>query len=104
MKRIRELKIDGNFYMGSTIIITAILDYTIISGDAVTISIEDPSDTLKVDNVAMTSLTTNIYQYLYQTAMTDDDGEWTFTVKATSGGKIIYDSKTIEIMENPLET
>lgn len=104
MKKIKVIKVDGNLVLGSTIVITAVLEYDTTDSDTVKISIEDPNDTLKINEASMTKLSSTVYQYLYQSSITnDDDGVWTATIKASSGSSIIYDSKTFEVAENPLE-
>lgn len=103
MKKIREIKIEGNLILGSTVIITVIFDYEPGGSDTVKISIEDPSDTLKIDAVDMTKLTNNVYRYFYQSSINDDDGVWVATVKATSGTSVIYESCIFELVENPLK-
>jgi len=103
VEKIRTVKIDGNLTLGSTIIVTAILDYVPAVGDEITVTIEDASDTVKVDDLAMTKVTDNVYEYLYTTAITDDDGNWMATVKATSGSNTIYGYQPFEMAENPLE-
>jgi len=104
MKKIRQIRIDGNLVLGSTVIITVILDYNTVVGDTVKISLEDPSDNVKVNNADMTQLSDNVYQYFYQSSITaDDEGVWVATIKTTSGGNTIYEAKDFELIENPLE-
>jgi hypothetical protein len=67
---------------------TAVKIQTVLSQndpDGVTIEIEDPSEKVKIDYVAMTKVAPNVYQYIYQSSANDDDGEYKITIKATYG-------------------
>jgi hypothetical protein len=99
MKLIRDIKIQGNLYLGSTVSITVVLDEDVVSGDIVKIKIEDPALTVKVNLVSMTELTNNVFQYLYQSASTDIDGEYIITIEATLSSKIVIDQKLFELVE-----
>lgn len=56
-----------------------------INPDIVTIEIEDPSEKVKIDYVAMSKVADNVYQYIYQSSTSDDDGEYKITIKAVYG-------------------
>lgn len=99
MRKLRTLKIEGNFILGGVTTITAFFDYDLESGDTVKITIEDPLDTTKVDEVAMTELTDNIYQYIYQSASADEDGDYLITVEAESGSYDIVYQKTFNLLD-----
>lgn len=67
---------------------TAVKIQTVLSEnnpDGVTIEIEDPNETVKINYVAMTKVADNVYQYIYQSATTDDAGEYKITIKAVYG-------------------
>lgn len=54
---------------------------------SVTIEIEDPYETVKVNYAAMTQVAPNVYQYVWQSDTTNDEnGEYQVTIKATYGG------------------
>jgi hypothetical protein len=53
--------------------------------DVVTIEIEDPSDIVKVNYVPMTQVSPDVYEYVFQSIATDDDGNYQVTIKATYG-------------------
>ena len=89
MKKIRDVIIKGNMLLGSVVTILAILDFDLASADTITITIDDPSETEKVDDATMTELNDHTYRYEFQTLTTYDDGEWFCTITITSGGKTI---------------
>ena len=67
---------------------TAIKIQTVLSQndpDSVKIEIEDPYEAVKIDYVAMTKIASNVYQYIYQSATTDEAGEYKITIKAIYG-------------------
>lgn len=99
MKKIRDVIIKGNMLLGSVMTITAILDIELESAATVKITIEDPTETVKVTNVNMTELNDHVYQYLYQSASTDDDGIYLSTITVTTGGKTIVRQDVFEILE-----
>jgi hypothetical protein len=99
MKLIRDIIIEGNLYLGSTVTVTVVLDEDVESGDTVKITIEDPASTTKVDSVSMTSLTDSVFQYLYQSTSTDNSGDYIITIEATLNSKVIIDQRTFELVE-----
>ena len=104
MKKIRNILIDGNFVVGSSITITVLLGYDTSGNDAITITIEDPTDTVKVDWASMTKLSDSVFQYIYQNATTNEDGIYWVTIKATSGSNTIYEQKYFELSDQELLT
>lgn len=70
--------------LGTAIKIQTILDQN--TPDSVKITIEDSSNNLKVNQANMTSVATNIYQYIWQSSLsTDQEGDYYVTIKATYG-------------------
>jgi hypothetical protein len=69
--------------VGTAVKIQTVLD--VANPDTVTIEIEDPSEAVKVNYVAMTKVTPTVYQYIWQGSSTDDDGIYKVTIKATYG-------------------
>lgn len=53
--------------------------------DSVTIEIEDPSEVVKVNYASMTQIAPNVYQYVWQSTSSDDDGDYKITIVATYG-------------------
>jgi sRNA-binding carbon storage regulator CsrA len=99
MKRIREIKFDGNFFIGSTITVTVLLDTDVVSGDTVKIKIEDPSMITKVALTNMTEITDNVFKYEYQNASTDEDGIYTVTIETSLSGKTLKEQSSFELEE-----
>ena len=89
MKKIRDVIIKGNMLLGSVVTIVAILDFDLASSDTIKITIDDPSEIEKVDDVTMTELNDHTYRYEFQTLTTYDDGQWFSTITVVSGGKTI---------------
>lgn len=99
MKRIRDIKIDGNFYVGSTVTITVFLDYSVGSGDTVKIKIEDPSMFTKLSLTDMTEITTTVFQYEYQNSSTDEEGIYTITIETSFNGKTLIQQDSFVLEE-----
>ena len=51
-----------------------------------TIKIVDQTDTIKVNNVAMTKDADGYYSYVYQSASTDTQGTYVVTISVSYGG------------------
>jgi len=69
-------------WTGTSIKITVVFDLPV---DSAKITIENPSSTVMINEVAMTQEQTTVYSYVYQSAITDDSGEYEVTVKAVKG-------------------
>lgn len=67
--------------------------------DSVTIEIEDPSDIVKVNYLAMTKLADNIYQYIWQSVETDQDGQYQITIKAKYGNYTSTEQDWFELVK-----
>jgi len=70
---------------GSSITITMVISKPTAT---CTFTIDDPSETVKVDAAAMTKQADYIYTYTYQSSESNEYGPWVITLKAT------YDSYT----------
>ena len=66
---------------------------------SVTIEIEDPTDTVKVNYLPMIQLSPTVYQYIWQSVSTDEDGEYKVTIKAVWGSYTSTEQTTF-IMED----
>jgi hypothetical protein len=84
--KILRTKIEGNNYLGSAVKFTVILN--IDTATTAKITIDDPSEIEQVTSVDMTKEADGVYSYIYQSASTDDDGEYFATITIT------YDSHT----------
>ncbi len=76
------------FDAGTAIYITATLKDkagALIDPDSTKISIFDPSGTAKITDVAMTKVSTGVYDYTYQSAEADATGNYAIKIKAVSG-------------------
>jgi hypothetical protein len=83
------------YVLGTAIKITAML--TVDTPTAITIDIEDPSEILKVDTVAMTKEADGVYSYIYQSDKEDLDGVYIVTISALYGGytAVVQDKFTL---------
>lgn len=85
--RILNLTIQGSSLrsglhtLGSSLIVLAFINENTV--DEAKITIEDPFDALKVNNVTMDKLANGIYCYTYQSTPTDIDGVYDVIVKMT---------------------
>jgi len=71
------------FYLGTAVKITTIL--SVATAD-VTIKVVDPVNTVKVNNAVVSKEADKVYAYTYQSASTDQDGDYIITISATTGG------------------
>lgn len=100
--KFRVFHINSSEYIGSAVQITIIFENNLLVGDLVSISIKNASNSLILDNVSMTKVSDNIYQYVYDSSLSDPEGYYTLIVKLISGTDTIYDTKYLELKENPL--
>jgi hypothetical protein len=85
------------FYITTAVKIQTRLDRD--NPDNVTIEIEDPSDIVKVDYVAMTQVAANIYEYVYQSVSSDTDGLYKVTIKAVYGSYTATEQTTFTLVD-----
>ncbi len=71
------------FYEGTALKITTVLSEA--TADTCKITIDDPSENVKVDAADMTKEADYVYSYVYQSVTTNDEGDWVITIKATLG-------------------
>jgi hypothetical protein len=71
------------FYLGTAVRISDVL--SVSNPDTVKITIEDPVETVKVDDATMTESTPIIYSYIYQSDEDDEEGDYVVTITATKG-------------------
>lgn len=64
----------------------------LVDPDYVTLTLKDPAGTVKVNDEAMTKVSTGYWQYIYQTVLNDVHGDWIRTVKVVRAGKTNYDT------------
>ncbi len=84
--KLTHTKIEGEGWLGSAVRITAIFD---VAPDSVTITVRDPSNIDKRDDVAMTMLTSadRVYEYVYQSGATDIEGEYEIFIKTVKNSQ-----------------
>ena len=73
---------EKEFYLGTAVLIHAIFE---VAPDSVSITVRSPSGIKEVDAVAMTEKIDILYEYVYQSAVGDIEGDYIITVTATSG-------------------
>jgi len=81
---------------------TALKIITVLSASgasSVTITIEDPGEVVKVNDVAMTSSSPTVYYYIYQSATTDSEGEYVATIKAVYGSYTALEKQIFNLAE-----
>jgi len=78
------------YELGTAIKITTIL--SIGSPTSVTIEIKDPGNSTVVASLAMTSETTTVYSYIYQSSTTGTAGEYAVIIDAVYGS---YNSRAV---------
>lgn len=89
------------FLRGTAVKITTILD--IDTADSALITIDDPSNTEKVTDANMTKETDKVYSYTWQSAITDNDGDYVVTVKITSGNYTTVKQQKFVLLEQDAE-
>ena len=72
------------FILGTAIKITSVIN--IDTATTTKITIDDPNETVKIDSANMTKDANGVYSYIYQSALTDEDGDYIITISITSGG------------------
>lgn len=72
------------YYLGTAVKITVIL--SVDTAATCKITVDDPSETVKVNAADMIKEANKVYSYVYQSASTDDDGDYIFTITITYGG------------------
>jgi hypothetical protein len=102
MIKILEVRIskDVELVLGTCVEIMVRLNAT--TSSTVTIKIEDPCDVTKVNSATMTKISNKIYKYTYQSASTDQEGNYIVTVSASDGTNtsvkqdnfVLYDQET----------
>jgi len=83
------------FFLGTAVKITALLN--IATATSITITIDDPSESVKVNAASMTKEADGVYTYIYQSASTDDDGDYVMTITTVYNNYtgVIQDSFTL---------
>ncbi len=71
------------FLLGTAIKITTVVSLT--GANSVKITIKDSTDTAKITSADMTADTGTVYHYYYQSASTDNEGEYEVTISAVYG-------------------
>jgi len=79
------------FVLGTAVKITSVIN--IATATTATITIDDPYETVKVNAATMTKDADGIYSYIYQSASTDEEGDYIITIS------IIYGSYTAVVQD-----
>lgn len=87
-----------NFLVGSAIKIEAKLN---INTATCTCTVKNASGQTKIDDASMTKIVNGVYQYIYQSALTDDYGEYTAVVKIVSDSGTAYEKIIFTLDEQP---
>ena len=82
------------YELGTAIKITTVL--SLASPTSVKITIKDPSNLTEVSATSMTSQTTTIYSYIYQSSTSDTEGKYKVIIDAVYGS---YTSRATAIFE-----
>ena len=98
MIKITSLKIskDINMVLGTSVEIVAFVNQD--KPNSIKIKINDPTDTTVVNNVNMTRLNTKVYNYIYQSLSTGQDGDYEVIVTVSDGtnSSVAQDTFTLE--------
>jgi len=88
-----------DFVLGTAVKINVVIDDA--SPTAVTITIEDPNDTAKVLDAAMTKETDKVYYYIWQSKDddTDEAGTYEAIIKVTKGTYTSVAYQTFDMIE-----
>ena len=73
------------FTLGTSVKITTVLD--VATPTSVKITILDPTDVTKADEVSMTKSADYVYSYVYQSVDTDTEGIYVITIEAIANSK-----------------
>ena len=91
-------KIDKtNHVLGTAIKIVSVIDETV--PDTITVTILDPSEVEIVENVNMTKETDQVYYYVWQSDINDDEGLYTAVIKVTSGNYTSISYQEFEMID-----
>lgn len=83
-----------SFELGTALKITTVLS---VAPTSVAITIKNPSNIIMVNAAAMSADTSIVYTYIYQSATTDNDGEYKVIIDATIvSGVNTYTSRVIQ--------
>ena len=88
----------GTHYLGTNINIGAILD-DIPSATTATITIDDPGEVAKVEDVSMTQTEDYVYEYTLQSVSTWNDGTYIATITITNGDYTYVHQIKFELLE-----
>jgi len=87
-----------SFLVGSAIKIDAVLS---VDTATCTCTIKNESGQCKVTDVSMTKIADRVYQYIYQSVLTDDYGDYTAVIKIVSTSGTSYEKIEFTLEEQP---
>lgn len=80
----RYMNMKDAYILGTAIKITSLLN--IDTATTATITIQNATEVIMVEDVNMTKETDRVYSYIYQSGEDDDEGDYIATIEITSGG------------------
>lgn len=87
-----------SYNLGTAVKITVTL--SVSNAEYAKITIKDPSDIAKVTDGVMIADTDTVWHYIYQSATTDNDGEYEITIKAKYGNYIALSKAYFYLIED----
>lgn len=85
------------FVLGTSVKITSIINVN--TATTAKITIDDPSEIVKVNAIDMTKDADKVYSYVYQSASTDEEGDYIATITITYGGYTAVVQKSFTMIE-----
>jgi hypothetical protein len=85
------------YNLGTSVKITATLSSP--GASRVTMTIKDPGDIIKVNEIVMTASSPTVYYYIYQSNENDSAGEYVAIIKATYGSYTSLDNKIFNLSD-----
>ena len=85
------------YLLGTAIKITVVLSVDTV--EAITITVDDPSEVVKAGPVNMTKETDKVYSYVYQSDDEDQEGNYVFTINITDSGYNVVEQGNFTLIE-----
>ena len=89
---------ETKFLVGSAIKISAVIS---IDSATCTCTVKNESGQAKVTDASMTKIADKVYEYIFQSATTDDFGDYTAVVKIVSASGTSYEKIEFTLEEQP---
>jgi secreted trypsin-like serine protease len=85
------------FLLGTAVKLTSLIN--IATATSAKITIDDPNETEKVSSANMTKDADGVYHYIYQSASTDQEGDYIATISIVYGGYTAVEQFTFTLEE-----